>query len=214
MILLLCAIGYWLSQHLFVAYVQAVTQEERHVLRPRKPAQEPLAPAHHLGPKCFLVLDLLLVVGIIAGLWSLFAKHPVEHWFEGAMDALVLFSVLVTFWMIRSRRRLQVYYSRLAACVRSSSVASKVAELRNGRAKARAWQDAYTFGSAVCASLPLVLFLLGFDLAIWSSSPTMWLGMFAGCFVIPQVVLGILILREVLPVRRLVYDRRSNEHPC
>lgn len=190
----------WISHRIYDAYVHVVGREERLRLRRLVAPGTTMASHRHIGPKCFLFLDGCAVLGIILSLRTLgfdFASSGVEPW-HAAILSFSHFSLVIALWLLLEGRHLSHYYEGLARAARA---------LRNegsGRGGSRVAQVAMVC-ALVAAACPLFLHLLGRPLGAEDAGDSLLV--FLACFLGPQLVVASVLLRSILPLRRLAYDR-------
>ncbi len=171
----------WLSHHLHTAYVHAVAREER-----RGRTRE------HIGPRCFLALDALLLIGLLVSLDVLAFGDSGRHPLVIIAIGLTRFSALVAFWLLVERGHLESFYGLLARLRGRTAWSGE----NDGGGQAGLMQ-ALLFALAF---VPLALEFGGLDLAAADLKAAALL--FVAFFVLPQLGLLALALRRLLPLRR------------
>ena len=197
-----CILTLWVSHRLHDVYVHVVGREE---LQMRKKGKGERGPGHHIGPKFFFIIDLCAVVAIIWSLRSLgfhFASKGI-----GTLSAMLMtcvhFSVVIALWMILEGLHLKSYYQRLARATRS--LKGEAARLAWKGPKPGLAMRGLTVAAIIWACVPLILQLTGFDLVSRADTPGSAALLFTVGFVLPLMLLGVVIAKVLLPLRRIVY---------
>ncbi|MCB9834355.1 MAG: hypothetical protein H6807_17965 [Planctomycetes bacterium] len=173
----------WLSHRLHTAYVAAVAREER-----------TSGARTHIGPRCFLVLDLVLLLGLLLSLDVLAFDRAGRGLLFLTAIGLTRFSVLVALWLLLERRHLERFYGRLARF----RAGFEARPPRQGLLPVHL----LLLGLAL---VPMVLEALGLDLAAIELPLAALL--FLCFFLLPQLGLLALSARRLQPLRRAIHDQ-------
>lgn len=212
LILSLSLLAYWLSRKLYRAYVYFVSREERTHRRDlvrRHLTDGTAIPAHHLGPKCFLALDVVLLGTVAHCLWRLLELDNGAAGGDQIFGPFAVFSVVAALGMMRAGRELLFFYEEMSRAAagqrRTGETPLFLSDDRRATAVGRHFQW-WEVGAVLWASMPILLLVFGRDDAIHSHGSTLRLAaIFCTWFVAPQVILGVTIARSIWPVRRVIY---------
>ena len=195
----------WVAHRVYGAYVSIVGHEEQRLGRHEK--RRLPHPGRHIGPKCFALIDLLLI-GVV--IWSLvdlrfFEIDPSEGFLLSTLQLCIRASILLALWMIFEGRHLQHFYQHLARGGRGESNAYGSRDRLLGRGSPIGHRIAL-IAAVLWAGVPLIFDLLRLIPDAWANDTSGTVAIFFLCFVLPQAVLAVLVTRAVLPVRRLAYS--------
>ena len=203
LLLLVCAAFYALSHRLFMAYVTFVSHEERFTRLGRRKrgdaAERTTAPTtHHIGPRCFLVLDLTILGVAILSLRRFLSFEDATASWEHLLSSFAALSLLSTLWLLRAGQHFSHYYANMLHAVRGWRAAAD-------RENSSAWKLVRPL-VIVWSAVPLGLYILGFEDAL-AAHGSLWRGVaiFLVWFLGPQAILAGYFFRRLWPLRQNLY---------
>lgn len=184
----------WLSHRVYLTYAHVVAREERARVRE---SRGPFRPSAHIGPRCFLVLDFLVIFVLIRVLESLAFDTSEMSELRCLFLALTHFSGIIGLWMILESRHLAFFYRKISQAMPSGP------RLRNVEPTdpiPAFWRRNLALAFCLTAAMPLFLELIG--VRVSEASRESLLILFGLCFLLPQVCLLAFLARRIGFLRR------------
>ncbi len=183
----------WASHRVYLTYTHVVAREERHRVRQSLGLRQPHA---HIGPTCFLTLDLIVIFVVIRVLESLAFDTSQMSELRCLFLALTHFSGVVAIWMLLEGQHFALFYGKIAQALGNRGFDSPQSAFTLPDIGQRSLRLAFF----AMVGAPLLLELGGVKMG--EASKESLLLLFTTCFLMPQICLLAFLVHKLEPIRR------------